>query len=742
MMLKRWHIITLCVVAGACRGAIAQSEELHSIEPPLPAAFVREHIKNVEAKIATLTPRITTAHSPERALLEAERNLLLIARRLLHVGQSANDRGALSIMYGLTIANHSDQLRPVIAPLPRMVTAALQAKPSDPNEVSRLIEVAEAIKQFNLRCNRSVMSLERADATSVDAYLHQHFQPLAVAVAGLNQPRPASTWVLPSESFFADGEAVPAVSPERFDELVKRFANAQLTSDTKTELEETLNLCKQGWQRPELRPYVAVFFRELMKVANIQQTLENAKWLDSEAFAHFQAQLHTAVLLLRDPRTRESAQLRLDQLNRIRKLTQQITQLVEAGGHTPVEGLRPLFMVIHELHADPNQHDIANQLANTFGRIAETASGYRRMQRQVLPVDIRRPFQAAEREYRQLEADAMTQLIRLTTDPLGIDQPQWSTLVDELDRRARLMHQLNSVPEWLTRVSTLNPVAARALFTRLRQIGVQVTDPQYRADAIAALNGLEQQLGLFEALPFEDEFSQRQSPMRIFTQQQHEKMAQQLMVLRSQWAAAWGAGTDPTIAGNRLLLLRDLMSAMHDGLAMLQAADTLAKLNRWAAWEIDAHAIEPIKAWLPSRLRLACELAGRGAWDDLALTLERIDQQVPVARVIASLSRSLDGALGDVPGGFSGMLGQCLYPPDINAFGQDQRTLLAQLCVYLTAAEFARQQGQISEAEKLMVHCGTLARRALSHWQQTPPELYRPPAPPASEKQDPLMLDI
>lgn len=731
-------LFAVCVIAGLCSAPFSQANDASTDPPPLPARFLPDRIARLETEIANRNAMIAAAESSERTMLQAERNLLLIARRLLKIGEQSGEDGSAAVMYGLTIAHHAEQLPRAIEPLPKMVLGALRADPPEPEQVARLAKIVDALRQFNRRCGRDLDSLDRADAASVDRYLQHLLSPLAIVIAGLNQPQPADTWVNPDG---VTGTAGGPVTPAHFDRLARRFAAAPLPPETRAELDRMIDLCRRGWHEADLTPLVVDFHDQLVGVADVVETFAQATWLDKAAFDRFQRQVHTAVMLLKDPRTRDAAIGRLDRLARVQRLMQQINELAHLGDEAPVKPLREMFILAHDLYSRPDEQRAADRLVGLLERIAAAATTCRRMNRQVLPADLQHPFRITARQYEQIEVEIFSRLPILTDNPADVARPQWSNLVDRLERQVRRLEQLNAIPEWVTRMSAFNPVAGRGLYGRLRRIGEDLIEPQTEAGAAATLDELQKQLALFERLPQEQQLNQPDAPIRRFTGDHHDALFRQITVLRSQWAAAWGAGADPTEPGRRLLQVRRLLAAMGHAVELMQTTAGLSQLNRWAAWEIDAGAIDPLKAWGPARLQLACELAGAGQWAQLETTLEQIDETGAVGRLVSYLSQRLGEKLGDVPGGLSGMLGQCLYPPSAGAMGRDRRDTLAQLSVYLTAAEFARANEQPAAAQQLMSHCGRLARQLLKHWQGAAPQLIPPPddhPPPTT----PEVLDV
>jgi hypothetical protein len=287
----------------------------------------------------------------------------------------------------------------------------------------------------------------------------------------------------------------------------------------------------------------------------------------------------------------------------------------------------------------------------------------------------------------------------------------------------------------------LNPVASRNIYRQLRTIAADLLDPSLATGATAALAEMEKQLDLFEQLPHEAALEQAGSPVRQLCGEHAEGLTQQLMILRSQWAAAWSAGSDPTVAGNRLLMLRELLGLVHDGSVLVTEKQAIEALNGWPAWQVDAEAIDPLAQWLPQRLEAACAAGASGDFDALDQQLDQMRQLAPVARLISQSVWHMTPVLDQIPQGLPGMLCQCLFPPSAEAFGADHRPNLARISIYLNASAHLRRAGRNEHADRLLQACGRLAEQVLKRIESAAPPL-RPDARPPTPDEQPGAVDV
>jgi hypothetical protein len=240
---------------------------------------------------------------------------------------------------------------------------------------------------------------------------------------------------------------------------------------------------------------------------------------------------------------------------------------------------------------------------------------------------------------------------------------------------------------------------------------------------------MDRQLALFEQLPYEKQVEDGDAVMRLLGDHR-EGIGRQLTLQRSQWSASWATGADPTPPGERLLLLRRLFVAAHDARQLQQMTRKQWRtIDRWGAWRIERRAVEPMLEWIVQRIDKAAADAGAGRWDELAAALNEIEQQAPVAWLAWRIEADLDAALKRVPGGWAGALSQTLYPPTHKAYGTDQRQRLAELTLYLAAADQRRRSGDVAGARELMSYCGDLASGILRDLEGAA-DHARPAAPP------------
>ena len=686
------------------------SAQLQLNPPDIPSRFYSDHLLILEKQIAEADRQIGAAESGDRLVLEAQRNLRMMARQLLLTGRAAGDAGAVATLYGLTVASACDDFDALTDPLPSLVAEAFEAGDAGQKRLADLRRAVDALKRFNQRAAAGAATIESADPKHVDDYLERLLAPLAVLAAVRCDARPVSTW---AGGIGPDGERRQTIAAADLGALQLRVDDAPLAEATRDELRWLIEMMNRALAEPDLRPRVMDFYVRLSELLDTARAFDQAAWLDKLTRQQFQSRAHTAVLLFKNARTREAAESQFAQMTRMRGLLVLMNELARHDD-IAIGELRRTFMGIYRMLGNENNAAAAEQMAGLLGRVVATALRQRSLERpDKLPLDIRRAQQVFLRQYASLERELIASLPTLVDQPEQVAQPRWRQPVERLEALALDIGNLNRVPDWVERMSRLNTHAARGLYKQLRLIADDLLDASTHAGASAALREMDRQLALFESIPYETMLDDAGSPVGRLAGQDAAQIRKQLTVLRSQWAAAWGAGADPTPPGEQLLLLRRLMTWLHDGAVVLAEPEALAALNRWAAWQAPRPAASAVTDALPDLLGEATKQAAAGDWAALEATLDRIDAQAPTARLMVRLHERLGPTVAGVPGGLPGLLSQTLYAPPAHAFGVAERMDLARLSVVLGAAEAERRSGTPATTRALLDYASEIARRLL-----------------------------
>ncbi len=679
------------------------------LDPPaVPEAFVREQIAALEDQIAARQRAVDPNDRARSTVLAAQRNLRLVVRQLWRVAEDEGigEGGALPALYAMTLDRHIGAFDALAERLPEEVGEALRVPEPDDQHIARLARVVDAIKTFNQRVDEELTNLESGEAEALDAYLRRVLSSWSVAVTASGRGPIVPAWPA------AGAGGPPRFGSKALDALAARLDDTPVDQATRNELKWLIDMMRRGLSATDLHPQITSMAGQVQRILNLAAAFDGADWLDEALDKPVDEQLHSAALLLKDPRTRDAAETRLDELERLQRVAEVVTELSNHQD-VPMDPFRRAVGVIDRLYRSDQTVGQAMALADVVEQLGRTVVQRRAAAAPKLSLDIRRVRQVLERRYASTEFQLLDNLPRLLDDPTAATSPQWTEPLAQLASLHAQVSRLDEIPQWVRAMSRFNPRASAGLYQQAKLIAEDMLNPATHAGASAALTEMHRQLELFEQLPHENELGDPQAPMRRFAGEHHEVIAQQIVVLRSQWSAAWSAGADPTLAGSRLLLVRRLLETMHDAGSTLGDEQTLSHMNRWAAWELNDGAMGLINGDAPAMLRQAAQLAADAQWDRLARTLDELDRRASLVRLTAAIDRRIGPAVEGLPEGLAAGLGQCLYEPGPDAFAADQRADLARVCVYLTVAEHAQRDGDRQRAAAFLDQAGAMGRRII-----------------------------
>jgi hypothetical protein len=695
--------VCLLVLAAACPAW----GQLDLDGPPSPSAYITATLEAVEGQVADRVARLNDVDPADAIAVEAQKHYRLVARRLLIVGRDAGDRGAVAVVTATRLLDAAVAMDALLESLPRQAKAALEAESPDPEAIRRLRRGIDALRRFNERAEDQADDLTGADGASVDAYAQRVLAPLAEAVAVLGHPaRPA--WPVRTDRGVAPARLV---SGKDLSALARRTQRANMTDATRQQLRITIDRLQRARGEADLQPAVSVLYFEVARLADAADAFAGAGWLDELSRTQVARQAHEAAVLLTDAKMRDAAVAKIDRLAGATEALDGIGRLNRAGVDTAP--LAELLMAAYRLGADTTQAENAQRLMRMAQRISRVAEQQRGLEPGKLPADIKTVFRAVQAQYASQEKRVIAELSQLAADPQQVALARWTTPVNRLEALGALTERLNQVPRWMAQMKRLNPAASSGMYRQLRLITSDLLNEATRAGAAEALAEIDRQLRLFERLPHEATLDDANSALRRGLGRHEPEIRKQLVVLRSQWAAAWAAGADPTEPGRKLMLMRRLFEQLHEAAQLSGSAERVGKLGRWAAWQVAPGAIEPFVAEAPRQLGAAAAQAAAGQWQTLATTLDAIERQAPVARLATRLLAELGGALPDGEAGPADALGQTLFAPPPTAYGLDWRLPLAQVAVLVDAAEHARAAGDADRARRLGAAAGDLARQLM-----------------------------
>ncbi|QNN23124.1 hypothetical protein HED60_12875 [Planctomycetales bacterium ZRK34] len=704
--LATWFTLTCAAIAFAQTPPATDAAALPQLN------YVHKRINELEKQIADRIARLRDADEYTTRALQAEINYRITARQLLRLGAQAKDNGAVAMLYGHTLTNHADDVATMVNRMPQMVKLARDPKEKLTEEQKLAVSrFAAAVADFNNVVADPANELDSADAARVDRYLQKTMGPLVAMAAVMGEPEPVNTWprrIKADETVIAP----PVLTAADLDDLTQRIHAAKISSETKTELVLMVDLLRRGLSEPDLRPRVAGFYDLLDQALVVAEAFSGVTWANAKTTTDFREQLHTAILLVKDPRTRQSGVARFESLSESLDVLNQIGQLEAQAA--PIEPLRDLFLISHTLRIEQRDLQTARYLLDYLQRMMGVMLSYRDLLADELPLDLRKVSLAVRSDYQQRELKMLSDLRELAANPSQVDQPEWTDPLNELAEAQALVRRVHMIPRWNAQLQRFKPRPTNGLFRELRDMALRLLDAKTRNEGATALRVFEQQIMMFDPMPLEQAVRTDDSPISRITRGANLLIADQMDRLRGDWASAWASKQDPRPAAQRLISLRRLLIAADMAQHINNLDDAVAKLNRWAGWEVEPGAITPLMNVMPDRIAQACRDAAIGNWDSLDMALEQIDRESALPLMVARLHGELNPALDTLPTGLVGLLSQCVYAPTDDSIAADQRDDLAKICLALMEAAHARRSNDSRQLAEALSYVGTKARAVLA----------------------------
>ncbi|MHB1158100.1 MAG: hypothetical protein ACYC26_14840 [Phycisphaerales bacterium] len=692
-------VISSAMLLIACLLTMSAQAQLDMTGPSLPGWFFNDRLSQLDQRIAAKAQRAERADAGDSAVIESQKKLLLIARYLLTAGRDAGEQGHLTTLYGLTIADGAADFDAMTDALPDQVNNALKAKGDGAQKrVEELAEVVQAIRRFNDTPSpgdeKAGRLPESATAAQLDAYLRKQLEPLlpvAQKTGGKESGwRVRSTWAVMQPT----GGAGPPHLKQHLEQMDKRLGGSKIDTQAGTRIHHMIGLMGEAAGYADMRPRIASLARQVERLIDAADKLSQLNWLDEQAKARIGKEIQTTATLMMDPDTRPAAMEHIEHMEQLCQPAAMLDALARIE-NMPLDNPRKLFAAILALEGDEQQAKTVEAVTTWLGRLTKVlldhyqpggAPGTVPGAVGQLPLDVRKVMAQLQQQYDTVEKQTLDMLPLLAASPQQVTQPRWTEALTRMTTLTQQMNHLAKIPDWAKRMNRINPASVRGLYKQYLLIAQDLLKPATADGATTALAEMDRQLALFEHMPGEDLLSTTDPDLIKLLGDRRAMLWQQLIVLRSQWAAAWGAGLDPTPVGRKLLLMRRLMNDLITAAKLPAVKDAATKLNRWAAWQAPTEAWMPVQAWLINQLQLAQQQAGADQWDELDKTLDRADAAAAALGLVADLSQRLDPAMDRNGEGFPAMLSQCLFSPGKHAMAGDHREDLAKFCVYLTAA--------------------------------------------------------
>ena len=727
---RRLAPLLAVLLSFACSG-FATGQFFEFDQPTAPPeldefTYCAELIGTLESEIAQLIGNERESDPVGRVVIRASVNTRIMAADLLAAGDAAGPDGSLAILYGLTIADGRNSIDGSLQQLNMLARRVEKTKGNvDAAVQQRFTESLRLVKLFNeLAVNKSedVRTTERAKLRMT---LPTIFTPLGDAVAQLDQNSVISHWVPaglvnhravgPRRPGRPDQRGGGVRSTPSIEELSRRVKTIAIRDDVREELEHVADFLRRGAEFPELRPRVQIYRAHIAQVLNLADALAAADWIDDATRNLYADRIKMGVLLFKDPRTRDRGQRYIDRLEASRAIIDRMT-LLRGIPHDNKPDLQPLISAF--LAADSMIENAAQAEQGRRQLVRLTAMLDRMIEyRELQEIELRRELKIVYRQlldsYDDAERVLLEEIDTLSGDPAALADPAFASLMRDQKQYLEDLLRIRRVPDWVDQMTLIAPRSAGPFYAQARKMTAWLLDPNRRPDAIRAMQQFEQQLSLFYPLPFEQELAAGSPPAVAATGGLHDELLRHINKTRHDWAEQWGDGNASSDPANRLLLLYRLLRIMADTTEVLRLHGDASLLNRWTGWETTPAVIARAISDLPARLKLATSAAIDGNNVELEGNLSRIDDDMPLAKLMGRLTAMLNDALQQLPVGAASTCGQIIHNAGPESWFDERLPSLAEICRYALEQEYAYATGRAQLSGDLRLYVNDVAEDLL-----------------------------
>ncbi len=720
----------LIVVLAACtQSAAAQFFEFEqSASPPQLDEFTycAELIGTLESEIAAFIGSERDADPVEQVVLRASVNVRIIAADVLAAGDAGGPKGSIAVLFGMTLADGRHKLDETLQRLNSLARQVEQSQGNiDPAVQQRFTEALRLVKMFNELAINNAGAMREIDPGRLRMTLSTTFTPLGDAVVILDRADVISHWVpVGLANHNAAGanllaqrnrQSVGNRPQPSIKELSDRVTTVLMRDDVRDELQRVADFLRRGAEFPELRPRVRLYQAHIAQVLDLAESLAAASWIGVTSQDVYADRIKMGVLLFKDPRTRERGQRYLDRLEASRTTIDRITSLKTAQ-HENKSNLDPLikaFLAADSMIENAAQAEQGRQQLVRLTSVLDRMIEYRELQEMELRRELRIVHRQLLDAYESAEGALLKEIDTLSGDPAALADPAFASLMNDQNQYLEDLLRIRRVPGWVDQMTLIAPRSAGPFYAQARKMTAWLLDPNRRPDAIRAMQQFEQQLLLFHPLPFEQELAAASPGAIAATGGLHDQLLQHINEQRQDWAQKWGDGNASSPAAIRLLLLYRLLLTMADTTEVLRLQGDASLLNRWAAWETTPQVIARAISDLPTRLKLASSAAIDGNNVELESNLNRIDDDLPLAKLMGRLTAMLSDALVQLPDGAASTCGQIINGPDSNSWFDERLPKLADICRYALEQEYAQATGRGQLAGDLRLHVNDTSSQLL-----------------------------
>ena len=578
-------------------------------------------------------------------------------------------------------------------------------------EVADLARLLAQLDSFSANATALIDSVDVTNTTNLDAALSLALEPLLEVIAELEQVTLKDPW--PS------GDGSGGTPVERCLIAIERINDDErrvLARGALDEIESRIEFA-------DLRATANRDAEHLIEALELDHALGESRWLSEDNIIEIRKALDLELERLPLSEERDATRVRLEYAGALAELVDAANRLdaVDPGSRSkrrsidaivtaPVESLK-----IENIKARSRRlkRAVKSVQAATMVRAFKTESPAREL------IQARRRL---DQDYERAEREVFKRLEELVGSGDALFDPDLGGLVSRQMELADDLRLLRDTSEWSVLVGRESPRNSRSFMEVLKLLARQLSESTRRGAASIALDVMERQFDSALDPPFIERLVDAE-PSAVNLAGGRD---QDLLVLFAEYKVDliedWCDGAPDGEGAARFDLMIRLLDQL-ESVSILVDTGGSAPLNRWAGWKIEQGSGVVDLSVLKARLKLTIEYMIRGERQAAKEQLDRLDAEMPMARLAVQIAAILGPRIEQLPEGVASNIARLAYPPAdddaLLAYRQDLETLAR----YTWELQHALNQKDRAEAERINEYCSSIAIMITQELEGRPDEL-------------------
>ena len=447
----------------------------------------------------------------------------------------------------------------------------------------------------------------------------------------------------------------------------------------------------------------------LARALMLEDALAEALWLNEEIRSMLLLRLDDTLHQWLEPDSRETARLRLAHIGLLASLVTETNGLdaLDSRGRSQRRGIDEVLATDIGLIPDRELAGRHRRIARVI-RAVRIAAETRRMER-IQPERYLLPIRRAlDKDYKRAEQEVFQRIAELVSTRDALIDPDLAGLVSRQRELADDLALLRASRGWTELVSERSPQDLKRFMGVIERHARNLTQPARRTESSRILDQMRTHFSDASSPPFVDRLDGSDlDAMRLVGGRDRELLAT-LKRTQIELIRDWLDGK-PDEDGSRTFELLIRLLEQADSFSSLSAFGGTDQLGRWGGWHLPTGGGIVDATALAARLKVASTALIRGDTDSAARQLDKLDREMPSARLAMEIAARLDGAMQGIEDSPASALATIAVMPNTDDMLIVFRDDLLNLARHSWELKAARNRGDKALAEELQAYCSALA---------------------------------